>query len=229
MQAFISGILVWYFEILHQFGLLGVVALMTLESSIFPVPSEMVIPPAVVVSLLQHPSRAMAILQVVLVILAGTLGSCVGASITYWGSRLLGRPLVVKYGKYFFITEKKLQKADQWMVRYGASGIFIARLLPVVRHIISIPAGIIGMRFSTFSLMTLLGSFLWCTILALFGLMMRTDMQNLIRLGGHFASPAEQQVVQHALHNLTFGILVLVSIAMTCQWWLAHRYKKREA
>jgi membrane protein DedA with SNARE-associated domain len=225
VQAFIAGILGWYFGILSHFGLLGVVALMALESSIFPVPSEMVIPPAAVVCLLDHSPRAVAIMQVALVIFAGTIGSFIGASVTYLVSRVLGRPLVLKYGKYIFVSEKKLQKADHWMLKYGAFGILIARMLPVVRHFISIPAGIVGMRFSTFCSMTLLGSFLWCSVLATFGLLMRKDMLAIIAHGGKFASSLEQQAVQHALHNLTLGLLGLVSVAMVCYWLLARHHE----
>jgi membrane protein DedA with SNARE-associated domain len=204
---------------------LGVITLMALESSIFPIPSELVIPPAAVICLRDRMPREMAILLVLLVILAGVAGSFLGASITYWVSRILGRPLVLKYGKYLLITEKKLRGADRWMIKYGSSGIFIARLLPVVRHLISIPAGIIGMRYYTFSLMTLLGSFLWCTVLALFGIMMRHEMWAIIAQQGHFTSAIEQQIFQHALNNLTLAMLGLVGIAMGGYWWFTHHQK----
>ncbi|HEX2948682.1 MAG TPA: DedA family protein [Armatimonadota bacterium] len=215
MQVFIQSIMTWYFGILDQFGLLGVVALMAMESSIFPVPSEMVIPPAAVVYL-HDAHRDGAVILTIVVILAGTIGSYIGASTTYWVARALGRPFIVKYGKYFLITEKKLKEADQWMVRYGAGGIFLARLLPVVRHIISIPAGIIGMRFRTFSTMTILGSLLWCTVLAIFGLVMADEMQLIVANHGQFASPAEAAMVHAAVNKLTLATLGLVGVVMAC-------------
>jgi membrane protein DedA with SNARE-associated domain len=103
------------------------------------------------------------------VILAGTFGSWLGSAITYAISRWLGRPFVLKFGKYFFISPEKLERAEVFMLRYEAGGIFFARLLPVVRHLISIPAGIVRMSFGMFSLMTIIGSFIWCSILSWYG------------------------------------------------------------
>lgn len=226
MHVFIQHLLAWYFGILQQFGLIGVVVLMALESSIFPVPSEMVIPPAAANYYLNDVHRDAALINLTMVILAGTFGSYLGASITYWLARVLGRPLVLKYGKYVFITEKKLQHADDLMVRYGAGGIFIARLLPVVRHVISIPAGIIGMRFYTFSVMTLFGSFIWCTVLAVFGLLMSKEMQIIVANHGVFVSDAEQAMVTLAMRKLTISVLGLIGIALACYMILARRRAK---
>lgn len=222
MHAFIQGIMTWYFGILDQFGLLGVIVLMALESSIFPVPSEMVVPPAAVVYI-GDVHRDAAIINTIMVILAGTFGSFAGASVTYWVSRALGRPLVLRYGKYVLISEKKLQHADEWMVRYGAGGIFLARLLPVVRHVISIPAGIIGMRFRTFAMMTILGSFLWCTVLAIFGIIMADEMRALMQPAG--ASATARQAFEMAFNKLTIATLALVGVAMLSYWILARRRK----
>src|SRR5437868_1324012 len=135
---------------------------MAMESSIFPVPSEIVIPPAAFLA-------AQGKLNLWGVIAAGTFGSWLGASVTYWVSLWLGRILIVKWGRFFAISESKLTRAERWLHRYEAGGIFFARLLPVIRHLISIPAGIIGMNFATFSLMTIVGSALWCGVLAWFG------------------------------------------------------------
>ena len=135
---------------------------MALESSIFPVPSEIVIPPAAFLA-------GQGKLNLWGVIAAGTFGSWLGASVTYWVSLWLGRILIVKWGRFFAISESKLARAEHWLRRYEAGGIFFARLLPVIRHLISIPAGIIRMNFTTFSLMTIVGSALWCGVLAWFG------------------------------------------------------------
>jgi hypothetical protein len=89
---------------------------------------------------------------------AGTFGSWLGSTLSYWVSRWLGRVIVVNYGKYFLVTEAKLAMAERWVHRYEAGGIFFARLLPVIRHLISIPAGLVQMRFGLFSLMTILGA-----------------------------------------------------------------------
>jgi membrane protein DedA with SNARE-associated domain len=143
-------------------GYAGIIILMAMESSIFPVPSEVVIPPAAFLA-------AQGKLSFVGVIIAGTVGSYLGAAITYWISRLIGRPLIMRYGRWFFLSPEKLEGAERWLVRYEASGVFFARLLPVVRHLISIPAGLVRMNFTTFSVTTIAGSALWCFVLAYLG------------------------------------------------------------
>jgi len=147
----------------ENWGYLGVIILMAMESSVFPVPSEVVIPPA---AILAASSGKMSLVGV---ILAGTFGSWLGSAITYWVSLLVGRPVVEKWGKYFFIPPDKLARAERFMHRYEAGGLFFARLLPVLRHLISIPAGIIRMGFGKFSALTIVGAALWCTVLAKLG------------------------------------------------------------
>jgi membrane protein DedA with SNARE-associated domain len=144
-------------------GYTGIIVLMAMESSIFPVPSEIVIPPAAFLA-------AQGKLSFAGVVLAGTLGSYLGAAITYWVSRLIGRPLIVRYGRFVLISPKKLEDAEHWLARYETGGVFFARLLPVVRHLISIPAGIVRMNFWTFSVVTIVGSGIWCWILAYLGM-----------------------------------------------------------
>ena len=158
MHALIA---VW-FGWVNQWGYPGIVLLMAMESSIFPVPSEVVIPPAAFLI-------AQGTMSFWGVVLAGTLGSYLGSAITYWVARWLGRAVVVRWGKYIFVSEQKLTMAEHWMHRYEAGGIFFARLLPVIRHLISIPAGIVRMGFGMFSLMTVVGSFIRCIVLAWLG------------------------------------------------------------
>ncbi len=143
-------------------GYWGIVLLMAMESSIFPVPSEIVIPPAAFLAAQGH-------LNFTGVIIAGTIGSYLGSAITYWISRLVGRPLILRYGRIFLVTPQKLERAEIWLDRYEGGGVFFARLLPVVRHLISIPAGLIEMGFATFSLVTIAGSAIWCYVLAYLG------------------------------------------------------------
>ena len=151
----------WFGWVLN-WGYLGIILLMAMESSIFPVPSEVVIPPAAFLAAQGH-------LSFTGVVLAGTVGSYLGSAITYWVARALGRPLLMRYGKYFLLGPEKLQRGEVWLARYEAGGIFFARLLPVIRHLISIPAGIVRMNFTVFSIMTTIGSAIWCYILALLG------------------------------------------------------------
>ena len=154
-------------------GYVGIIILMAMESSIFPVPSEIVIPPAALLA-------AQGKLSFAGVIIAGTVGSYLGAAITYWVSRLIGRPLIVKYGRFFLLSPTKLEEAERWLSRYEASGVFFARLLPVVRHLISIPAGLVRMNVTMFSIVTVTGSALWCAVLAYLGRMAYQQQPDLL-------------------------------------------------
>jgi membrane protein DedA with SNARE-associated domain len=147
----------------EQWGYLGVIVVMAMESSVLPVPSEVVIPPAAILA------ASTGKMSIIGVILAGTLGSFLGSAITYWVSLLVGRPVVEKWGKYFFIPPDKLVRAEHFMHRYEGGGIFFARLLPVLRHLVSIPAGIIKMGFGKFSALTIIGAGIWCVVLAKLG------------------------------------------------------------
>ena len=177
-------------------GYLGIIVLMAMESSIFPVPSEIVIPPAAFLA-------AQGKLSFTGVVVAGTLGSYLGSAITYWASRLIGRPLIVKYGRFVFVSPKKLEQAEQWLARYEAGGVFFARLLPVVRHLISIPAGIVRMNFGVFSLVTIAGSALWCWILAYLG-------DKAYRLEPQLLTSPE--ALEHFIRQQSKGILLLIAV-----------------
>jgi membrane protein DedA with SNARE-associated domain len=157
-------LVVTWFEWVRDWGYLGILLLMAMESSILPVPSELVIPPAAFWA--AQGKHGMSLMGVVLV---GTLGSYLGAAVMYGLSRWLGRPLVLKYGRFVRITPEKLERSERFLARYERGGIFFARLLPVVRHLIGIPAGIVRMPFLSYSLMTIVGSGIWCAVLAWFG------------------------------------------------------------
>ena len=156
------ALLVYWFNLVRDWGYWGVIALMAMESSIFPVPSEVVVPPAAYFASQGH-------MTFWGVVAAGTFGSWLGSAITYLVSRWLGRLVIVRFGKYFFINEAKLARAEHFIQRYETGGVFFARLLPVLRHLISIPAGIVRMNFWVFSAVTTVGAFIWCTVLAWFG------------------------------------------------------------
>ena len=141
----------WLLNTLNAMGYPGIFALMAMESSVIPVPSELVMPPA---GYLAHQGQ----MNIWIAILMGTLGSLAGAYANYFAAHWLGRPLVLKYGKYVWITEEKFAKAESFFLKHGEISIFIGRLLPVIRHLISIPAGIAGMNHFRFSLYTLIGA-----------------------------------------------------------------------
>ncbi|MCU1236294.1 MAG: DedA [Candidatus Solibacter sp.] len=158
----LHGLLQVWFGWVRDGGYLGVIALMAMESSILPVPSEIVIPPAAYWA-------AQGRMTFSGVILAGTFGSWLGSAISYWVSRWIGRAVILRWGKYVMIKPDALDRAERFVKRYGVGGVFFARLLPVIRHLISIPAGIARMSFGVFSVVTTLGALIWCTVLAWFG------------------------------------------------------------
>ena len=132
-------------------GYPGVIALMAISSTPLPVPAEAVMPPAAFLA-------AKGDLNLAGVLLAGTFGSYLGAAAMYWLSLSLGRPLLIRYGRFILINEHKLESAESWLRQYEAGGVFFARILPIIRHLISIPAGVVRMPFSTFTFVTLAGA-----------------------------------------------------------------------
>src|SRR3954470_10011500 len=187
-------LILFWFHLVRDWGYPGIVLLMAMESSIFPIPSEVVIPPAAFWAVQGKMSYWG-------VIAAGTLGSYLGSAITYWISAWLGRIIIVKWGRFFFISEQKLERAEHFVHRYEAGGIFFAGLLPVIRHLISIPAGIVRMPFGMFSAMTIIGSFIWCWTLAFFGARVANKNPELIE---------NPDAMVHAIKHDSLPIVVFV-------------------
>ena len=153
----------WYLSTLSQGGYWLIAGLMALESTLVPIPSEVIIPPA---AYLAHTQGQFSLPGIVL---AGTAGSWLGAAAMYWTARILGRPVIVRFGRYVGLGQAKLDLAERWCTHYGSPGVFFSRLLPVIRHLIGIPTGILRMDFRWYALATLLGSLLWCSVLASLG------------------------------------------------------------
>lgn len=170
----LHDLVVWCFKTSLDGGYAGVAGLMAAESTVVPIPSEVIIPPAAYWASQGKLSYAG-------VIIAGTLGSVVGASVMYFLSLYVGRPLLMKFGKFVLITPAKVEAAERFVQRYQTGGIFFARLLPVVRHLIGIPAGLVRMPFMPYLTMTFLGSALWCTVLTWFGAAILGDQPDLLK------------------------------------------------
>ena len=153
----------WYLSVLGSGGYWLIAGLMALESTVVPIPSEVIIPPA---AYLAHTQGEFSLFGI---IVAGSLGSWLGATLMYWGARWAGRPLVVKIGPYVGLSLAKLELAEHWSARFGSAGVFFSRLLPVIRHLIGIPAGILRLDFRWYALATLAGATLWTTVLAFLG------------------------------------------------------------
>ncbi|MDR1007076.1 MAG: DedA family protein [Campylobacteraceae bacterium] len=158
----IETVSLWLIDTIGSFGYIGIFILMAIESSVFPLPSEIVIIPA---GYLAYQGE----MNYFLIVLCGTLGSLAGACFNYYLALKLGRTLLLKYGKYIFIKPHHLEKVEIFFNRHGEISTFSGRLILGVRHFISLPAGLARMNLAKFSFYTILGSFIWVNILALLG------------------------------------------------------------
>ena len=172
LKNLFQPIITWYMATLKSGGYPLIALLMAIESSVLPLPSEVVIPPA---AHLAHTGQIP--LNLTGIVIAGTLGSWLGATMMYWAARLAGRPLFMRYGRLILITPQKIEGAERWAAHYGSMGIFISRLLPVVRHLIGIPAGVVRMNYWKYSLYTVIGSGIWCIVLCFVGIKAGQDEQ----------------------------------------------------
>lgn len=192
----------WLLTTIGAMGYPGIFLLMAMESSVIPVPSELVMPPA---GYLAYQGK----MNMGIAILCGTVGSLAGAYANYFASHYLGRPLIIKYGKYVLIPPDKFERVERFFLQHGEISTFIGRLLPVVRHLISIPAGLSGMNHLRFSLYTLLGAGIWCSILTLIG---------------YYIGEKQELIMQYA-HKAVVWV-VLFSVALVAVYIWRHRRSK---
>ena len=202
-----KGLIDWYMGALETGGYPLIVLLMAMESSILPLPSEVVIPPAA------HLAQSQGKLSVAGIIIAGTIGSWLGATVMYWLARVAGRPLVLRYGPMFFISREKIEGAERWAANFGSMGVFISRLLPVVRHLIGIPAGIVRMNYKLFSIFTLLGSGLWCGVLCYVGIKMGKD----------------EKLMKGELHRISLWLGAAMLAMGALYYVFVHRHMRKKA
>ena len=160
--ALFHAFIAWLVATIGRLGYFGITGLMFLESSCFPFPSEVVMPPAGYLASKGEMSLLAAIFF-------GILGSILGALFNYWLAVRWGRPFLEKYGKYLFISKESLDKAEEFFAKHGHISTFTGRLLPVIRQYISLPAGLARMDMKQFCAYTTLGSGIWVVILALLG------------------------------------------------------------
>lgn len=164
--SFISVITNFLVSTIGSLGYTGIFILMAIESTIFPLPSELVLIPA---GVLAHRGE----MSILLIIISGALGSLAGALLCYWLAKRFGREYIeraiITKGKILFLNEHSIQKADNYFKEHGEITIFLSRLLPVVRHLISFPAGFANMNLIRFSAYTLIGATFWSIILVYFG------------------------------------------------------------
>lgn len=181
----------WLLNSLLALGYPGIVVLMAMESSILPVPAELVMPPA-------GYWVAKGEMGAVAAVAAGVVGSILGSLANYFLALWLGRGLVRRFGRYFLISERSLERSERYFAAHGEISVLLGRMLPVVRHLISIPAGLARMSLVAFVVYTGVGASLWCAILVWIGYF----------LGRH------EGVLRHAdvRHYVGRALLVLVPV-----------------
>lgn len=184
----------WYEENMNYFT---ITLLMTVESSFIPFPSEVVIPPAAFIA-----SKEDSDMNIFLVVLFGTLGALLGAYINYALAYFLGRPLLYKFadsriGKLLLLSSSKIQKAEEYFQKHGKTSTFVGRLIPAIRQLISVPAGLARMNLLSFTLFTLLGAGIWNSILAFLG----------------YIAQGQADLIDTYSHEIGYGVLALVLIA----------------
>ena len=207
MHDLFKGLFDWYNQSLATGGYPLIVLLMAIESSIVPLPSELIIPPAIIAA---QKSGNMTFLGIVI---AGALGSWIGATVMYWVSRWAGRPLVLRYGKFIFVPPAKVEAAERWAAQFGSFGIFASRLLPVVRHLIGIPAGIVRMNYLKFSIFTVIGSGIWCAVLCWVGIQAGKDAA----------------LMRGELHQVTLWAVGALAVLGAIYYFFVHRFTRAPA
>lgn len=211
----------WVAWVLHKYdkhmNYWTVGGLMAVESSFIPFPSEVVIPPAVYVALDERSQSGM---NWWLVVVFGTLGALVGAFINYFLSRWLGRPIIYafvesKFGHMLQLSGEKMERAEKYFNDHGVASTLVGRLIPVVRQLISIPAGLSKMNIGTFALYTTLGALIWNCVLALLG--------YLAHLAGDI-SVVEKYSSE--ISHVIIGLVILIALFFIVRYFIKKNRKK---
>lgn len=188
-------------DLIFDWGYLGIFLLMAVESSFIPFPSEIVMIPA---GYLASEGK----MSISMIMLSGVGGSLLGAFINYYLALLLGRRILQKYGKYFFVKESALVKMDSFFEAHGAISTFTGRLIPGVRQLISVPAGLSRMNLSVFSIYTALGAGIWALVLTLLG----------------YYIGENKELISIYLKQITYTLLIILGII----GFIYYKYQKRK-
>jgi membrane protein DedA with SNARE-associated domain len=189
-------------ELIFEWGYLGIFILMTIESSFIPFPSEIVLIPAGYLA-------SKGEMNMGLIMASGLGGSMAGAFINYYLALLLGRKILRRYGKYFFINENAIEKMDNYFEKHGHISTFIGRLIPGIRQLISIPAGLARMNLTVFSIYTALGAGIWAFILVILG----------------YAIGENQELIDTYLKQITATVLLTLVLLAS---WYAYMQKQKK-
>ncbi len=188
-------------DLIFDWGYIGIFCLMAIESSFIPFPSEIILIPAGYLASKGDMSIAM-------IMSSALSGSLVGAFINYYLALSMGRKILKKYGKYFFIKESALEKMDNYFEKHGHISTFIGRLIPGIRQLISIPAGIARMNLAVFATYTALGAGIWALILVMLGYFIGEN----------------QELIDIYLKQITIGVVVILIILGS---WYAYYQRKK--
>jgi membrane protein DedA with SNARE-associated domain len=196
----------WVIRLIEQSGYLGVGFLMFLETIFPPIPSEVIMPIAGM-------AAAKGKLGFVGVVASGTAGAMLGNTVWYLAARALGvhrlKPLINRYGRWLSISWPEVERAERWFAQHGTFFVFIGRLLPTVRSLVSVPAGLLRMRFKSFFFASLLGTASWTAILAGAGYKLQNDVSEVEQMVGPISN----------------AVLVVLAIGYVWRLW-THRHQK---
>jgi len=194
---FLALLSAFIIAVISALGYPGIVLLMAIESACIPLPSEIILPFSGYLAFTGQ-------FSLVWVATAGAVGCNAGSIVAYTAGLWGGRPFLLRYGKYVLISRREMDLADRWFARYGQWTVFFARLLPVIRTFIALPAGIARMDFWKFNLYTFLGSWPWCYALAWAG----------YKLGAHWPELREY------FHQFDYAIGALLVLGAVIYIWL---------
>ena len=198
----ITEILANFFSnIIYEIGYVGVMVLMAMESMIFPVPSEAVMP---FTGFLVYEEK----FSWMGVFISSTLGSIIGSSISYLMGLYGGRAFILKYGKYFLLEKEHLEITEKFFSKYGEITILISRFIPVVRHLISIPAGMARMNFMKFIIFTTIGASAWNMFLAYVGYILKSNWKEIMK------------------YSKVFDLIIILAIFLLSVYFLYKQFKK---
>ncbi|MBP6628629.1 MAG: DedA family protein [Kofleriaceae bacterium] len=203
----LDSVATWVRELVSSLGYSGLFLLIVLESTMVPIPSLLVMPFA---GFLAHQGQ----FSLPLILALNSVAALVGSSLSYWLGAAGGKPLLLRYGKYVFVRPDDLAKTEEFFAKHGAWTIFIARFVPVIRHIISIPAGLARMPLPQFWLQTFLGASLWGGGLMVVGYV----------LGSQWESVARQA---KKVDLLIAVAIVVVVVAVAVRFWLRRRRQEQ--
>jgi len=215
LSSFISNIPGDVTGVISNMGYIGIFLLMTIESAGIPIPSE------IIMTYAGFLASGNGIPHLVLVAFIGSMGTAFGSAIGYgigaWG----GKPFVDKYGKYLGLSTQKMLWAEKWFCKYGESACIYTRLLPVVRTIVNIPAGLLGMNFYKFVFYSIVGSFPWCLVLSTVGYVLGVNWHSIMRYTHMFSLLVVALIV-----ILVLGCVVLYALlkAGIVKWQTVERY-----